>query len=111
MRSGTIALRVGHIEMRAMTSSQTTPQARARRVTYRTRHREKSEIWVESTLRVTRKENGAVNGVVAISRDMTLEPGDVIACGTSIGAGRMKPGSTIEISIDGIGSLKNLFEG
>src|SRR2546427_8933530 len=37
MRSGTIALRVGHIEMRAMTSSQTTPQARARRVTHRTR--------------------------------------------------------------------------
>jgi 2-keto-4-pentenoate hydratase/2-oxohepta-3-ene-1,7-dioic acid hydratase in catechol pathway len=48
--------------------------------------------------------------VSAISRDMTLEPGDVIACGTSIGAGRMKPGSTIEISIEGIGRLENRFE-
>ncbi|GAC1410103.1 MAG: fumarylacetoacetate hydrolase family protein [Candidatus Velthaea sp.] len=49
--------------------------------------------------------------VSLISRDMTLEPGDVIACGTSIGAGRMKSGSTIEIVIDGIGTLRNRFEG
>ncbi len=48
--------------------------------------------------------------VSAISRDMTLMPGDVIACGTSIGAGKMKPGSTIEIAIDGIGTLRNRFE-
>ncbi len=48
--------------------------------------------------------------VSAISRDMTLMPGDVIACGTSNGAGKMKPGSTIEIAIDGIGSLTNRFE-
>lgn len=41
------------------------------RVAYRTRHREKSEIWLESTLRVTRKVNGEIDGVVAISRDMT----------------------------------------
>jgi diguanylate cyclase (GGDEF)-like protein/PAS domain S-box-containing protein len=40
-------------------------------ISYRTRHREKSEIWVESTLRVTRTENGEIDGVVAISRDMT----------------------------------------
>jgi 2-keto-4-pentenoate hydratase/2-oxohepta-3-ene-1,7-dioic acid hydratase in catechol pathway len=48
--------------------------------------------------------------VSAISRDMTLMPGDVIACGTSVGAGKMKPGSTIEIAIDGIGTLVNRFE-
>jgi 2-keto-4-pentenoate hydratase/2-oxohepta-3-ene-1,7-dioic acid hydratase in catechol pathway len=48
--------------------------------------------------------------VSALSRDMTLMPGDVIACGTSVGAGRMKPGSTIEIAIDGIGTLRNRFE-
>jgi diguanylate cyclase (GGDEF)-like protein/PAS domain S-box-containing protein len=41
------------------------------RVTYRTRHREKSEIWVESTLRVTRKIDGEIDGVIAVSRDMT----------------------------------------
>ena len=48
--------------------------------------------------------------VSLISRDMTLEPGDVIACGTSVGAGRMKPGSTIEVAIEGIGRLSNRFE-
>jgi diguanylate cyclase (GGDEF)-like protein/PAS domain S-box-containing protein len=41
------------------------------RIAYRTRHREKSEIWLESTLRVTRKVNGEIDGVVAISRDTT----------------------------------------
>ena len=48
--------------------------------------------------------------VSLISRDMTLEPGDVICCGTSVGVGSMKPGSTVEISIDGIGTLSNRFE-
>ena len=46
-----------------------------------------------------------------ISGDMTLLPGDVIACGTSVGAGSMKPGSLIEISIEGVGTLRNTFEG
>jgi 2-keto-4-pentenoate hydratase/2-oxohepta-3-ene-1,7-dioic acid hydratase in catechol pathway len=45
-----------------------------------------------------------------LSHDMTLMPGDVIACGTSLGAGAMKPGSTIEVVIDGIGTLSNRFE-
>jgi diguanylate cyclase (GGDEF)-like protein/PAS domain S-box-containing protein len=41
------------------------------RISYRTRHREKAEIWVESNLRVTRKVDGEIDGVVAISRDIT----------------------------------------
>ncbi len=46
-----------------------------------------------------------------ISHDMTLYPGDVIACGTSLGVGSMKePSNTIEISIEGIGALSNVFE-
>ena len=45
-----------------------------------------------------------------ISQDMTLDPGDVIACGTSIGVGSMKPGSTVAVSVDGIGTLVNRFE-
>lgn len=45
-----------------------------------------------------------------ISHDMTLEAGDVIACGTSVGVGSMKPGSTVSIVIDGIGTLTNRFE-
>ena len=46
-----------------------------------------------------------------ISHDMTLYPGDVIACGTSVGVGSMKePSNTIEVSIEGIGALSNVFE-
>lgn len=45
--------------------------------------------------------------VSQISQDMTLWPGDVIACGTSIGVGSFKDGATVEISIDGIGTLSN----
>jgi 2-keto-4-pentenoate hydratase/2-oxohepta-3-ene-1,7-dioic acid hydratase in catechol pathway len=48
--------------------------------------------------------------VSLISHDMTLLPGDVIACGTSIGVGTMKePTNTIEVSIEGIGTLDNIF--
>ena len=48
--------------------------------------------------------------VSLISQDMTLNPGDVICCGTSIGVGSMKSGSRIEVTIDGIGTLSNTFE-
>lgn len=47
--------------------------------------------------------------VSLISRDMTLYPGDIILCGTSIGVGSMKPGSMIEVEIAGIGRLSNRF--
>ena len=44
--------------------------------------------------------------VSLLSHDMTLEPGDVICCGTSVGVGVMKePTNTVEIAIAGIGSL------
>jgi acylpyruvate hydrolase len=45
---------------------------------------------------------------------MTLEPGDVIVMGTPAGVGYarnppvwMKPGDTVEIEIEGIGTLRN----
>lgn len=49
--------------------------------------------------------------VSRISQDVTLRPGDVIACGTNVGVGSMKePRNEVEISIEGIGTLSNLFE-
>ena len=45
--------------------------------------------------------------VASISDTMTLVPGDVIACGTSLGADPIKVGDTVEIRIDGIGALVN----
>lgn len=47
--------------------------------------------------------------VSLISQDMSLHPGDVILCGTSVGVGSMKPGSLVEVEIDGIGRLSNRF--
>lgn len=47
--------------------------------------------------------------VALISREVTLEPGDLIACGTSVGALPMRAGMTVEVSIDGIGTLRNVM--
>jgi 2-keto-4-pentenoate hydratase/2-oxohepta-3-ene-1,7-dioic acid hydratase in catechol pathway len=48
--------------------------------------------------------------VSLISQDMSLLPGDIILCGTSVGVGSMKPGSLVEVEIAGIGKLSNRFE-
>jgi 2-keto-4-pentenoate hydratase/2-oxohepta-3-ene-1,7-dioic acid hydratase in catechol pathway len=47
--------------------------------------------------------------VSLISREMTLHPGDVIACGTSLGALPMRPGMKVEVTIPGIGTLENAY--
>lgn len=47
--------------------------------------------------------------VSLLSREMTLEAGDVIACGTSLGALPMRPGMVVEVTIPGIGTLRNVF--
>ena len=47
--------------------------------------------------------------VSLISQDLTLLPGDVIACGTSLGSLPMKGGTTVEIVIDGVGVLRNVY--
>jgi 2-keto-4-pentenoate hydratase/2-oxohepta-3-ene-1,7-dioic acid hydratase in catechol pathway len=49
--------------------------------------------------------------VAAISRDVTLLPGDIIACGTSLGAGTMREASNVvDVIIDGVGTLSNSFD-
>ncbi|WID98602.1 fumarylacetoacetate hydrolase family protein [Bosea vestrisii] len=48
--------------------------------------------------------------VSRLSHDMTLLPGDLICCGTSLGVGTIKdPVNTIEVTIEGIGTLANAF--
>ena len=47
--------------------------------------------------------------VALVSQGMSLEPGDLIACGTSNGAGPIPKGATVEVEIDGIGVLANRF--
>ena len=47
--------------------------------------------------------------VSCLSQEMTLYPGDVIACGTSLGVLPIKAGTIVEVSIDGVGVLRNTF--
>jgi 2-keto-4-pentenoate hydratase/2-oxohepta-3-ene-1,7-dioic acid hydratase in catechol pathway len=48
--------------------------------------------------------------VSRLSHDMTLLPGDLICCGTSLGVGTIRePVNTIDVTIDGIGTLTNVF--
>jgi len=49
--------------------------------------------------------------VALLSQYMTLLPGDVIACGTGLGACAMEHGQTIEVSNDGVGRLINTMQG
>ncbi len=42
-----------------------------------------------------------------IAQVMTLEPGDVIATGTPAGVGPLAPGDVVEVSVSGIGTLRN----
>ena len=72
-------------------------------------------------LRVTSKLNGKIvqdyntsdmffnvfEIVSYLSKDMTLFPGDIIACGTNSGLGPMNEGDTIQVSVEGIGELTN----
>ena len=77
-----------------------------------------SQLTVRTILNDQERQNYPVADIIfapatlvsLLSRDMTLEAGDVIACGTSVGVGSMKPGSTVSIVIDGIGTLTNRFE-
>ncbi len=47
--------------------------------------------------------------VAALSREMTLEPGDLVACGTSVGVLPMRDGTRVEVAIEGIGTLVNHY--
>jgi 2-keto-4-pentenoate hydratase/2-oxohepta-3-ene-1,7-dioic acid hydratase in catechol pathway len=50
---------------------------------------------------------GVPSLIAAISRIMTLEPGDIIATGTPEGVGPLLPGDVVEVEIPGLGSIRN----
>lgn len=45
--------------------------------------------------------------IAEITQYMTLEPGDVIATGTPEGVGPLEDGNTVEVEIEGIGTLEH----
>jgi 2-keto-4-pentenoate hydratase/2-oxohepta-3-ene-1,7-dioic acid hydratase in catechol pathway len=42
-----------------------------------------------------------------ISQVMTLEAGDLIATGTPVGVGPLQPGDSVEVAVEGVGTLRN----
>ncbi len=54
-----------------------------------------------------RMVHGVAEIVAAISAEMTLEPGDVIYTGTPGGSAALQPGDVVEITLEGVGTLRN----
>ncbi len=76
------------------------------------------DLTVRTVLNGTKRQNYPVADMIhaparivsMISQDVTLQPGDIICCGTSVGVGSMKePDNLVEVSIEGIGTLSNRF--
>lgn len=77
-----------------------------------------SKLVIRTVLNGEERQNYPISDMVfppaklvsRISRDMSLLPGDIISCGTSIGVGSMrKPKNIVEIEIAGIGILRNEY--
>lgn len=76
------------------------------------------ELVVRTVLNGTERQNYPIADMVfpaatlvsLLSRSMTLLPSDVICCGTSLGVGVMRePSNTVEVTIDGIGTLRSHY--
>jgi len=69
------------------------------------------ETRVNGEVRQSDRTNGLVFNVAKlisfVSNVMTLLPGDVISTGTPAGTAPMKAGDVVEVTIEGIGTLKN----
>lgn len=69
------------------------------------------ETRVDGELRQHASLNDMIHGVERIvahvSEVMTLLPGDIILTGTPAGIGRIEAGQTVEVTIEGIGTLTN----
>ncbi len=73
------------------------------------------DLKVLTKLNGVQRQNGRTSDMIFpveklieyIARYMTLEPGDIIATGTPEGVGPIKGGDIVEISIPGVGELRN----
>jgi 2-keto-4-pentenoate hydratase/2-oxohepta-3-ene-1,7-dioic acid hydratase in catechol pathway len=74
-----------------------------------------SNVLVEAHVNGERRQSGVTSLMIYspaflvrwISRMMTLMPGDVIATGTPAGVGPLVAGDTVEVSVAGVGVLRN----
>jgi 2-keto-4-pentenoate hydratase/2-oxohepta-3-ene-1,7-dioic acid hydratase in catechol pathway len=78
--------------------------------------------WLRTTVNGEPRQEAPISALIfdvptliaTLSEVMTLEPGDVIATGTGLGVGigfdpprYLAPGDVVEVSVDGIGALRN----
>jgi len=76
-----------------------------------------SALCVRTLVNGKERQNYAVRDMIfapeqlvsLISRDLTLFPGDIISCGTSLGARSMLAGARVDVVIDGVGTLSNRY--
>jgi 2-keto-4-pentenoate hydratase/2-oxohepta-3-ene-1,7-dioic acid hydratase in catechol pathway len=83
------------------------------------------QSWMTTTVNGEERQHAPISAlifdveslIVTLSEVMTLEPGDVIATGTGLGVGigfdppvYLQAGDVVEVSIDGIGTLRNPVE-
>src|SRR5205814_10555464 len=76
---------------------------------------DRSNVLVEAHVNGARLQSGVTSLKIYppaflvrwISRMMTLMPGDIIATGTPAGVGPLVAGDTVEVSIAGVGVLRN----
>lgn len=74
-----------------------------------------SDLTVETKVNGTLRQSGRTSLMIYpvpfivrwISRVMTLNPGDLIATGTPAGVGPLVAGDSVEVSVNGIGVLRN----
>ncbi len=74
-----------------------------------------ADVTLETFLNGIRKQSGHTSEMVFsldviiryIAQVMTLEPGDVIATGTPSGVGLLAAGDVVEVSVSGVGTLRN----
>jgi 2-keto-4-pentenoate hydratase/2-oxohepta-3-ene-1,7-dioic acid hydratase in catechol pathway len=74
-----------------------------------------SNAYIRSRVNGQLRQDSSVNNMIFdipaliefISHIMTLEKGDIIATGTPAGVGQLYPGDTVEIEIEGVGTLEN----
>jgi 2-keto-4-pentenoate hydratase/2-oxohepta-3-ene-1,7-dioic acid hydratase in catechol pathway len=73
------------------------------------------ELHVNGELRQQGRTSQMIHSVpqllAALTRTITLEPGDIVATGTPAGVGPLVPGDVVVASIEGLGSLENLVIG
>jgi 2-keto-4-pentenoate hydratase/2-oxohepta-3-ene-1,7-dioic acid hydratase in catechol pathway len=78
-------------------------------------HLDPSGVLVETHVNGVRRQSGSTSLMIYpvaflvryISRMMTLVPGDVIATGTPAGVGPLIAGDVVEVSVAGVGTLRN----